>query len=85
MGFGAASTLRLIAAVFHFFSEVFNTVADTAEIFGTPEISTPCALVVVALVASGHYTKGLLSVLVFTLLDLVVKEFPELPLRGSSQ
>ncbi len=57
-----------------FISDLFYTVGDAAELTGDPEISTPCALVVVALVASGNYSKGLLALLVFTVLDLLSKD-----------
>ena len=83
MGFGAAATLKLIGAVFQFIAEVFKTVGGTAVLLGDPEISTPCAFVVVALVAAGPYTKALAAILVSTLIDLLAKEFPELPVLGS--
>ena len=83
MGLGAAATLRLIGALLRFISDLFLTVADAAGLAGDPEISTGCAVIAVALFASGHYSKSLVSILILTFIDLLVKEFGPFPVLGN--
>ena len=74
MTIGAAALLRVVGAFFQLFSDLFTTGADFCVAAGNPELSTPCALLVVGLACSGHYLKALLALLSLTLLDLVGKE-----------
>ena len=74
MSFGAASTLRLVAAAFRFCADLCEWTADAAAALGDPEIATPVALVCVGLACSGRYLKALFALLVGTLLDLLVKQ-----------
>ena len=72
---GASSTLILIGAVFRVVADLFHIVGEAAQLAGDPEVPTALAFAVVALVASGHYSKALLVILAGTLVDLLLKEF----------
>ncbi len=65
----------MIGACLRFIADLFLTAADVAEFAGNAEMSTPCALVYVALFASGHYSKGVFYLLIFTFIGLLGKEF----------
>ena len=82
MGVGAAALLNIFEAVFQFIADISFTVAEFAYALRNPELSPGCALVVVALAASGRYTLAVRALLVLTLLDLVLKEFLGLNLSG---
>ena len=82
MAVGAAALLNIFGAVFQFIADVFFTVAEFAYPLGNPELSLGCALAVVALAASGHYTLAVGALLVLTLLDLVLKEILGFNLSG---
>ena len=75
MSIGAAAVLRLCVAVFGFCANVFYYVGEWAEAAGDPEVSTACALIVVALFASGHYSKNLFALLAFCLGAVLYKDF----------
>ena len=74
MSLGTAVVLRVVGALFTFVGELCVTLAEFAEALGNPEISTPCALVVVGLYASGRKAQALFAFLLGSLIDLVGKE-----------
>ena len=75
MGFGVATTVRLLGALLNFFSEACFSLAEAAEYVGDPEVTTTCALVVVALVASGRWCQGAVALVIFSAADIVYKDF----------
>ena len=81
MNVGAASTLRLVGAVFRFIADLFDWVAELAFVLGDPEVSTTVALIVVGCAASGRYAPAIFVLLVGTLGDLFYKNVL-LPVEG---
>ncbi len=77
MSFGAAASLRIIAACLTFLAQFINAAADFLQLVGDPALSHTAVAAFGCFVYTGHWGKAVASVLAFALWELISAELAE--------
>ncbi len=77
MSFGAAASLRIIAACLAFLAQFINSAVDLLQFVGDPALSHIAIAVFACFLYTGNWGKAFASVLAFALWELVSAELAD--------